>query len=242
MRVNPTVPSSIHALQREYETIANNLANVNSIGFKRTVNDFSKKLSGMQSGNERELSGELRSKTMIDYSQGDYIETGRKLDVAICGAGFFVLETTQGARYTRNGNFNISKNGQLVNSSGNLISGVGGPVTIPPGVSVDQINISNDGNVKAGDVIVGKIKVVDFPENYSKLNPSGDGNFMVGENVYPETIQQPLMKQGYREGSNVNMTEELVALLTVTRMYEANMKILTKSGEDNKQILSVAMG
>ncbi len=242
MRVSPSVSSSINSLQREYDTIANNLANVSSNGFKRTVNSFSKKLSQLQGDSSLDDSGSIQSKTMVDYSQGDLIETGRKLDATICGSGFFVLETKNGPIYSRNGHFSVNPNGQLVDSVGRLVSGVNGPIVIPKDASLSQINISNDGNVSVDGDNLGKIKVVDFPNNYQDLKPAGSGTFTIDKRIYPTTVQTPLVKQGFREGSNVNITEELVAMLDVTRMYEANMKVLTKQGEDDRQILSVAMG
>ncbi len=243
MRISSSVSSSIGSLQREYETIANNLANVSSNGYKRVVNSFSKKLSELQGDDPTpEASGSIKSKTMIDYSQGDLVETGRKLDVTICGSGFFVLETKNGPVYSRNGHFNLNSTGQLVDSAGRLVAGVSGPIVIPKDVPLSDISISNDGNVNVDGDNFGKIKVVDFPNNYQNLRPAGSGTFTIDKKIYPTTIQTPLVKQGFREASNVNITEELVAMLDVTRMYEANMKVLTKQNEDDRLILSVAMG
>ena len=122
------VGSSLGALMNEYTSIAHNLANVSTSGFKRNVNSFSselmKKLGTMK---EKPLnSGEIDSNVNLDFSQGPMLVTERTLDVAISGKGFFVLESPEGPVYTRNGSFFVNPtNGQLADSSGRLVSGAG---------------------------------------------------------------------------------------------------------------------
>lgn len=233
--------STINSLQNEYETIANNLSNVSTDGFKRTVNDFSRSLSSSTASQNAVTGGKISDHTNLDFSQGTLVPTGRNLDLALSSTGFFVLETKTGPVYTRNGNFKLNPQGQLADIDGNLVSGEFGPITVPSQVPISELQISQDGNVRHGELLFGKIKVVDF-EDISAVTPLGKGNYAVDEDLRPRKVSEPIIRQGYKEGSNVNMMEELVALITVTRMYEANMKILSKQSEDNSQILNVAMG
>lgn len=235
--------TSINSLQKEYEVIANNLANVNTSGFKRTVTDFTRKLEDDFAPEGDALKGsEIESECAIDFSQGSLVNTGRNLDVAICGPGFFVIETENGPLYNRNSSLQVNSMGRMVNSDGHLVAGEYGPILVPKGISSEDLVFSSDGSVRADGRIIGKLKIVDFDGQENRLRPVGKGNFIAPDDMYPQIAKKAVLKQGYQEGSNVNMVEELVAMINVTRMYEANMKILTKKSEDNGSILSVAMG
>jgi flagellar basal-body rod protein FlgF len=242
--INAQVSSAIDGLTNEYQIIANNLANVSTAGYKRTCNTFSKLLSertgeNTTAENENEEAG-LCSK--IDFTQGNFIESGRTLDVAINGKGFFVLQTAQGPLYTRSGNFDINKNGQLVDQSGRTVAGKDGPITIPAGSATSQINISNDGTVSLNGVNVGKLKVVDFGDNQNKLELAGLSCFSAPKTIVPTDSKDAVVKQGYLEGSNVQMVEELVDMITVSRLYEANMKFLAVGSDNTKSLMNLAMG
>ena len=243
--------SSVTSLLKEYDTISNNLANVSTAGFKRTVNSFSKQLDNMQKGGSRGStsidSTEIDSKPGIDFSQGNVSHTGRQLDLAICGEGFFTVETPEGPLYTRNGDFTRNKSGQLVDMQNNIVSGQRGPIIIPGDISLDEIVVSSDGNVSARGNSIGKLRIIDWGEKTPELKPAGNGRFaMVLEDqervVMPQAMEQPLIRQGYQEKSNVNVMEEMVQLINVSRMYESNMKLLTKNSDNGNSILSVAMG
>jgi flagellar hook-basal body protein len=110
--VNSQVTSSITSLEQEFSAIAHNLANFNTVGYKRISTSFSKALEAQQSGAADSSEAELN--LSLDLSQGlSFIQTGRSLDAALYGKGFFVVETPDGLLYTRNGSFKINQNGQI---------------------------------------------------------------------------------------------------------------------------------
>ena len=242
--VNSTgqIGSSISALMREYSNIAHNLANINTTGFKRKVNSFSLELKGqMSSGPEQSpISGAIRINEALDFSPGTLLGTSRPLDTCINGKGFFEVETPDGPLYTRNGIFQINSNGQLVDLDGRIVAGTDGPIVIPGSVSELQINIAEDGEISADGTLLGKLKIVDFKENEKELIPTGKNCFMAPEGVEPGDAKNAMIRQGYRENSNVQRMEELVNLITVSRLYETNMSLLKKRRENAKAMIDVA--
>jgi len=237
------VSSSIEALTKEFEVITNNLANTSTVGYKRRCNTFSRLLEEQQSGEEAEPTYEVALDTKFDFSQGNVVESGRPLDFALYGKGFFVIETPEGPLYTRNGTFSTDRNGQIVDMEGRMVAGEAGPITVPAGVGVSQITISNDGTVSAKGTPTGKFRLVNFGNNESKLIPVGGNCFKMGEEgVEPVKAEHIVVKQGYQESSNVNIVDELVDMIMVSRLYEANMKFLAAQKETSSSIMSVAMG
>ena len=242
--VNPAgqLGSSVNALTDEYYAVAHNLANINTAGYKRRVSSFSRELMEQMSGDSSMSvpQGEISVTNVIDFSQGSLLKTERSLDVAISGKGFFIIETPNGPLYTRNGAFDTNPQGQLVDLEGRIVAGANGPIVIPAGVSVQQVAISDDGGVRAGNAALGRLKVVDFEEDEDKLVAVGKNCFAAPEDVTPAAAQKTLMKQGYQENSNVQRMEELVNLVTVSRLYETNMRLLQRRQENAKVILGVA--
>lgn len=235
------VSSSIEGLTRQFDLIAHNLANVSTNGYKRQYNDFSKSLKAMESASENKDGQPESVSTTYDFSQGSFTQTNRPLDIALCGKGFFEIETPQGPLYTRNGMFRLDPNGQLVDLSGRFVAGQRGPITIPPTVGLSEINISNEGNISANGIPIETLKLVDFQEDTQKLTAAGMNCFQAPNGLKPEEAENLVVKQGFQEGSNVKMVEELVNMITVTRMYEANMRFLTSTKDVSSSLLSVAM-
>jgi flagellar basal body rod protein FlgG len=233
------VSSSIADLTREFETITHNLANVSTIGFKRKSNAFSISLDPK----EEYSPGSVDPDSPWDFSQGELIETGRPLDVAIFGKGLFVIETPEGPLYTRNGMFNTDKNGKLVDSMGRTVAGQNGPITIPNGIGISQLHVSGDGTISAGKTTIGKLRIVDFGDNEGKLVPAGHSCYrMPDASVEPLEAQRMVVKQKFQESSNVKIIEELVDMIFVTRLYEANVKSITAQQQATASLMSVAMG
>ena len=243
-----SVSSSLNAFMREYDTISQNLANVNTPGYKRRISAFSRVLQ------EKTRSGKpsapsLKVDTNFDFEQGTIVQTERKLDLAINGAGFFVVDTPQGQRYTRCGVFKLNNIGQIVDMSGNIIGGSAGaivsgktnPVVIPGGVSIHQIDISRDGTVSAAGAPVGRLAMVDFGDETMNMKPAGGNSFAAPEGAKPTQAKEATISQGFYESSNVEQVQELVRLITISRMYEANMKVTSSYSNNSKNILSVAM-
>jgi flagellar basal-body rod protein FlgF len=240
--MNSQVTSSITSLEQEFNAIAHNLANVNTVGYKRIVTSFSKALEAQQSGAAAD-SSEAELNLSLDFSQGlSFIETGRSLDVALYGKGFFVVETPEGPLYTRNGSFKVNQNGQIVDSVGRVIAGEAGPITIGADVPISQVNISNDGTVSANGQELGRFRLVDFGEDGDAIIPAGNSCFKAPEDVEPTAAENVTVRQGYLESSNVKMVDELVSMIMVSRLYEANMKFVTANKEASNSLMNVAMG
>ena len=121
-----------------------------------------------------------------------------------------------------------------------MISGDSGPIVIPADVSVLQVNIAEDGNVSADGSSLGRLKIVDFKEDEEKLFPAGKNCFGAPEGVVPAAAKKALIKQGFQENSNVERMEEVVGIITVSRLYETNMKLLARRHENAKAIIGVA--
>jgi len=238
--ITSQVASSTDLLMQELDIIAHNLANVSTTGFKRQCHAFAKSLVGQPLGEE--VPAEVDLNSVLDFSQGSIVETARPLDLALYGKGFFTIETPQGPLYTRNGAFSTNANGQIVDMAGRIVAGQSGPMTIPAGASLSQLVVSGDGTVHAGNATVGTFQIVDFGDDENKLIPAGLNCFLMpDENVTPLATEKIVVKQGYQEASNVSMVQELVDMIMVSRLYEANMKFLTAQKETGGSLLSVAM-
>ena len=187
--------------------------------------------------------GDIELTSSLDFSQGNLSETGRQLDFAIYGKGFFVIETPNGPLYTRNGIFQTNQNGQIIDSQGRIVAGEGGPITIPTDAGgIPQVSVSNDGSISAGGITIGKFRLVDFGDNEAKLVPTGESCYrMPDENIQPVAAENITVKQGSQEVSNVKMIEELVDMIMVTRLYEANMKFIAARKAVASSITSAAM-
>jgi flagellar basal-body rod protein FlgF len=235
------VNSSIDCLQQEFNIIAHNLANVSTAGYKRRCNAFSKSLMEQQAQTNTGPTGDVALETTFDFSQGSITETGRTLDFALYGKGFFVIETPQGPLYTRNGMFQINQNGQIVDCEGRTVAGKSGPISIPAGTGLSQLNVSSNGSISAGGTVVGEFKLSDFGDDRDKLVPVGGNCFAMPDNTRPTPAENIVVKQGYLEASNVKMVEELVDMIMVSRLYEANMKFISAGQDISSSIIGVAM-
>lgn len=241
--ITEQVSASIDSLTKEFEIIAHNLANVSTPGYKRRCNAFTNVLKAGQTAEDLDFEASTELNSILDFSQAHIIQTGRTLDLALNGNGFFVIETTDGPLYTRNGIFQINPNGQLTDSEGRLVAGQNGAITIPQTVAPSQLHVSADGSISAGSAAIGKFRLVDFGENQSKLVPVGLNCFYMPEpDIQPTDAENISVKQGYQEASNVQIIEELVDMMLVTRLYEANMKLLSVQSEASSSMISVAMG
>jgi len=238
------IASGLDALTQQYRTITNNLANASTPGFKRTRTTFRQLLDGATarpgSPADAQASRRIAPQNSLDFTQGMMTHTGRNLDVALDGEGFFVLDTPDGPLYTRCGKFRSNGEGQLVDPAGRLVAGDNGPITVPPSVSAADVSIARDGRVSAGGQSLGKLRIVQFPDP-AQLTPVGSGCFQAKASAEVKDAEKVGVQQGFYESSNVSVMEELVDLLTVTRLYEANIKSIAAQDEKGKQLLQVAM-
>jgi len=210
------------SLRRELDVIANNIANLNTTGFKGESVMFEQYLDPTARheyfpGNDRRIAFVMDRATLQDFSQGPLQRTEAPLDVAIDGPGFFAIQTQNGERYTRAGNFHLNPQGQLVTNNGHLVLGQGGPIVFEPNDA--NIAIAADGTVStpAGDR--GKLRLVNFA-NPTQLTQQGDGLWSAPTSQAPQ-LAAPTTRavQGALEKSNVHAVKEMNRMLEVTRAY-----------------------
>ncbi|MBI4530426.1 MAG: flagellar basal-body rod protein FlgF [Candidatus Latescibacteria bacterium] len=208
--------------------MANNVANLNTPGFKRDsvfYRELARSTASLRKSGYPEWHRERVEETYIDFGQGQVQQTNRPLDVAIYGEGFFSISTPQGIRYTRNGSFSTNSQGILVDSGGNPVLGESGPITIPQ--EAQTIAISDDGEIFVDGVSIDRLKLVDFPKPYPLLKDQTGGVFM----ARPGAEEQPVgvdttINQGTLESSNSLGIHEMVDMLDVYRNYESNQRAI----------------
>ena len=234
------ISASIDALERQFDIIAHNMANVGTVGFKRRCNSFTQAMAA-QTGPEGGADAEL-SQGAFDFSQGTLVQTDRTLDLALYGKGFFVIESPDGPLYTRHGIFQTNQNGQIVDTMGRLVAGTAGPLIVPPNADVSEIHVDGAGRVSAGQAALGQLRIVEFGDKEPQLSPAGNNCFLAPKSVQAKEAVDVAVRQGYEEASNVKLVDELVNMIMVSRLYEANMKLTTVSRDNSSSAIGVAMG
>lgn len=217
--------SGMLARELVQEVLANNMANVGTVGFKRDRVLFRGVLEGTY-GPE----GVLRVRT--DHSQGPLVRTGGPLDLAIQGRGFFAVRTPEGVRYTRDGHFSLDEEGTLVTADGYPVLGEGGALELDLGGAV---SFGEDGTVKVGDVVLGKLRVEDF-DDLGALRKVGGGLFAA--DVEGRPAEDFRIRQGFLEGANVSPMAEMVRMIANYRAYEAEQRALLAQDETLKKAVN----
>jgi flagellar basal-body rod protein FlgG len=208
------------------DTISSNLANSSVFGFKKDRISFQEVLVGVEERRRRGLRSEPADPALIriksDHTQGDFRKTGNTLDFAVHGKGFFKVDTPEGIRYTRRGNFILDGEGALTTQEGYRVLGGGGPITIQGG----DISVDGQGIVFVDGSQAGQIELADF-ESYDGLFKAGNGMFLQTSDE-PEIAPQPetRIEQGYIELSNVNIVEEMVGMIHSLRAFESYQKTI----------------
>jgi flagellar basal-body rod protein FlgF len=242
------------------DTIANNLANVNTTSFKRDRQVFSEYLTAnekqsdviqvprvpasvesfydMQGGDNAYVNP---SGTYTNFEQGGLRSTGSSLDFAIEGKGFFEIMTPQGLRFTRNGGMSIDNNGRLVNKDGFpvLREGQGDPAQRTIQTTSRNITVSRSGEIFDGGNALGKLAVSDFvnPDDLQKV-----GNSLYSLKNSPTAVPKPSAEgkvhQGYLEASNVNVVEEMTDMITANRVFEALQHVIKTTDQMDEKLIT----
>jgi len=218
-------------LQRQMDVMANNMANINTTGFKSEqvlFEEFIMPVARHQDFKrlDQPLSYVQDWATMHDFTSGAMMQTGSDLDVGLNGEGFFAVQTPGGDRWTRTGAFQLSNNGTLVDASGNPVLGEGGPLQFGPDET--GITIASDGTVSSSAGSKGRLRMVEFA-NPQLLAREGSNLFSGGTPV-PATNTRAM--QGYLERSNVSGVSEMAEMIRVTRAYES----ITKLGQQQDEL------
>jgi len=229
------------------DVISNNIANINTSGYKKDTvitSSFPNYLVTRQGGDNVPPNGQIGKMdygVLLDtihtnFSAGAVFETKGKFDFAINGSGFFVVDTPNGQRMTRDGSFTLSNDGHLVTQEGYLVEGENGPITLAQG----DISVDNQGNIINNGSLVDKLKLIDF-NNYDGLRKQGDNLFFIDNSSNTQVIpSNGEILQGYLEQSNVNSVNEMVNMINVMRTYESNQKVATAFDETlNKAVNEV---
>lgn len=214
------------------DTIANNLANTSTGGFRARQTAFSSVLAGSgqqlaSTLNTATNSYGLLSNSRLNMQSGSLEHTGGELDAGIEGPGFFTVQTAQGTAYTRNGNFQVSSQGQLVTASGDAVMGEGGPITLPQGA---KVTISPDGTLSADGTIAGKLKMVQFSATADPQ--SMGGSYYTAPSTDVVAAPDAQVQQGVLERSNVNPIASVIELINAQRATEGMRHALTMIDTD----------
>ncbi len=218
-----------NALWKQMEVVANNMANLNTTGFKAEevwVGEADVKTKSDTTPFGRSVAYVHNLGTVRDPKEGPMSKTGAPLDVAIHGNGYFALDTPSGQHFTRAGHFRLDENGMIVSSEGYpVVQANNQPIIVAPNEA--QINIADDGTVSTENGQIGKMKVVSFA-NEQDLKKAGDGTYITTATA--NTVDRPQLSQGMLEDSNVEAISQMTQMMTVMRNYQSVQNIL-----DNEQ-------
>jgi flagellar basal-body rod protein FlgF/flagellar basal-body rod protein FlgG len=221
------------ALRRELDVVANNIANLNTNGFKSDGVVFEEFLMPAARdshfiGADRRVSFVADRATWHDMRGGGVQQTGNPLDVAIDGNGFLAVETPGGERYTRNGALQINAAGELVTAEGQRVLGDGGPIVFQP--QDRDVSIGRDGIVTVADGPRGRLRVVEFAQP-GLLQKDGSSNFSAPAGVQPQPAAAPKVLQGAVEKSNVRAVVEMTRMIEASRSYTTISQMLQNQGD-----------
>jgi len=226
--------TALASRMQSLDLVANNLANANTVGYKgqeQFYRSFAASLNNTRLTAENKAINDfgIIGGAHLDLSSGSVTNTGNDTDLAIGGSGFFSIQTPRGTRYTRNGNFTLNTQRQLVDQQGNPVMGQQGPIVLPNG----KLSISTDGTVSVDSAIVDQLKVVDFPHG-TLLAPEGSTDFAAPDgSAVPAT--SAMVRQGALESSNCDPVSSAVSLINLQRNAEMVQRALSIFNSDFDQ-------
>ncbi|MCA9216903.1 MAG: flagellar hook-basal body protein [Planctomycetales bacterium] len=226
--------TALTVAQHRHEATAHNLAHASVPGYRRITSSTETFESAMSAVQPAEGRGVLSLPDQTDFTSGPVQTTGRSLDVAIQGDGFFAVSTPDGTAYTRNGVFFLQPDGALITADGYRVQdSAGAEIQLPATISPSDITIGNDRSISVAGAVVSQLGVFAFEDN-SKLERIGTTLFSPS----PEAVQTEsfaVVQQGARESSNVSTVDELIQMIAGMRHYEAAQKVLTSIDDSISQ-------
>ena len=206
--------------EKKVGSLVNNLANLNSTGYKREL-PFEQLITA---------NGDVKVRnSILDFAQGDLIQTDNPLDIAINGEAFFVIENADGEmQFTKNGKFAISDDGFITDNLGNKLMGEGGDIQLLEDFwQKDRtISISTKGEIFLGKNYIDKLKLVKI-EDKNKLIRCGNNNYKLKDGYFDEADEKEFkVAQGYLENSNVNPIIEMEEMIRISKEYESGQKMI----------------
>lgn len=221
------------ALHQLMDVTANNIANMNTPGFK-SENILFHEYVNQAPGSAEKVSQVQSYGSYHNLSQGTLTQTFNNLDAAIQGDGYFAVQTPEGVRYTRNGAFSLNNKNEIVTKAGHqVMSEGGGPITLPADAA--HISILENGEVATEKGPVGKLKIASF-ENPQLLKPQGEGLYDAG-NLQTTSVTKPHVYQGMLETSNVQPILEMNRMMEVLRMYQASQNMLMTDHDRQRTVI-----
>lgn len=224
---NPTLVALSRqvALERQLAVIANNIANVNTTGYRAErvlMNEYRKPTSFTE-----ELSLVQDIAIARKTTDGALNRTNNTFDLALTGPGYFVVDAPGGERYTRNGSFQVDPQNRLTTSAGHLVlDDTNNPIVIPGALS--DVAISSDGTINSGTQRVAKLRLAGFANDH-QLTPAGDSMF--SSPIPPQDAPRARVVQGAIEGSNVQAVVEVTSMIEVLRNYQATQRVIDAEHE-----------
>lgn len=227
------------SLRRELDVVSNNIANINTTGFKADTAVFEEyMMPGARHDDfargDRRMSFVQDRSTWHDLAQGPVRPTGNPLDVAVDGKAFLVVQTPRGERYTRNGSFQVNPQGQLVTTEGYAVMGEAGTIQFQP--NDKDITISRDGTIAVPEGVRGKLRLVGFA-NGQRLQKDGSSTFSAPQDMQPTPAEFPHVIQGAIEQSNVKAVVEMTRMIEVSRHYTQIAGLLQQHGDTRRSAI-----
>ncbi|MBO4953346.1 MAG: flagellar basal-body rod protein FlgF [Lachnospiraceae bacterium] len=228
--------------EKRMDVVTNNMANADTTGFKKvdvTAQSFERHLAvkiddptvgiNLKQGIGGMNPGVKIGETYYDMSQGNFRQTEDQYNFALSGNGFFAISTTNksgetSTRYTRDGDFTVTRDGYLVTKDGDYVLAEGGNRIQIPDANLVKISVNEMGEIYSGNNYVAKLQLVDF-QSYDALSSYGENMYEAVDGAV-QTPAQAKVTQGYLEMSNVNMVTEMVDMIAISRAYETNQKMV----------------
>jgi flagellar basal-body rod protein FlgF len=226
-----------NAREIELEVLSNNVANIQTTGFKEMQVSFTSEVDKNLALDEMQQAQVLvrEGSSHINYAQGSIYQTGNPLDIAIQGEGFFEVQTPQGTRYTRNGNFTLNQEGEVITPQGHPLITEDGPLTLPPNA---QVSFSPEGDISVNSERIGRLKVV-IPD-MKALKLEGSNYYSIAEGQIATPSKNFRIAQSHLESSNVDIIRNLTRIIEVSRAYESHQKSITKQMDSSQQLNQIA--
>jgi flagellar basal-body rod protein FlgF len=235
--------ASLASLEKWQDAVAQNITSGQVTGFRKRTVEFSGAtaggwgVDGSSQADDPALAAVFPTTTNgISFASGETQPTGRDLDVAIQGDGFFEVQMPDGRHaYTRSGEFSTRADHALINSANEeVLSDGGSPIMLLP--DGGKVTINADGSIVQGTATIARLSIQKFANN-SDLRPVSGGQFVANDGVDPEPVAKPQLQQGFLESSNVSPLTEMVNLVQISRAYDANQHVITSTDKQMQKEL-----
>jgi flagellar basal body rod protein FlgG len=233
--------ASLSALERWQDAVSQNITSGQVTGYRKRTVEFSTQADGqINLPNDASSDGMPalfpKASNGISFQPGETKPSGRDMDLAIQGNGFFDVQLPDGTHaYTRDGEFSVRADRTIVNTAGDeLMSDSGQPIVLSP--NGGKVTVNADGSISQNGATIGRVGVQNFT-NMQGLVPVAGGMFLDNGSAAPAPVDHPNLLQGYVEASNVTPMREMVDMVVISRSYEANQKIIKTADEQMQKVL-----